>query len=133
MSSNDQTRWDRQHGLSPAADQPSRFLRQIIESDAWQVPRGLALDVAAGKGRNAIFLAETGFTVVGIDISSIALEEARRRAEEKSFRISWQQADLEQVELPAAAYNLIVKFQLSAALNVSPNPQSAQAPGSHYF
>ena len=110
MSSDDQTRWDRQHGLSPGADQPSNFLRQIIESDAWQIPRGLALDVAAGKGRNTIFLAETGFSVVGIDISSIALEEARRRAEEKSFRITWRQADLERIELPVAAYNLIVNF-----------------------
>ena len=50
--------------------------------------RGLALDVAAGTGRNAIFLAERGFRVVAIDISSIALEEARRRAEKKSLAIS---------------------------------------------
>jgi SAM-dependent methyltransferase len=34
------------------------------------------LDIATGKGRNAIFLAERGFEVVGIDISPIALAEA---------------------------------------------------------
>jgi tellurite methyltransferase len=110
MSSDDKTRWDRQHGLSPAADQPSSFLSQIIESDAWQIPRGPTLDVAAGKGRNTIFLAETGFSVVGMDISSIALEEARRRAVEKSVQITWHQADLEQIEFPTAAYNLIVNL-----------------------
>jgi 2-polyprenyl-3-methyl-5-hydroxy-6-metoxy-1,4-benzoquinol methylase len=110
MSSDDQTRWDRQHLSSAGADQPSSYLRQILEGDAWHIPRGLALDVAAGKGHNAIFLAEMGFSVVGIDISKIALEEARRRAQEKSLEITWHQADLEQIELPAAAYDLIVNF-----------------------
>ena len=110
MSGDDKTRWDRQHGLSSGADEPSGFLRQVLESDAWHVPRGLALDVAAGKGRNAIFLAEMGFSVVGIEISTIALEEARRRAAGKSLEIRWHLADLEQIELPTAAYNLIVNF-----------------------
>jgi 2-polyprenyl-3-methyl-5-hydroxy-6-metoxy-1,4-benzoquinol methylase len=108
MSSDDQTRWDRQHLSSAGADQPSSYLRQILEGDAWHIPRGLALDVAAGKGRNAIFLAEMGFSLVGIDISTIALEEARRRAAKKSLEIRWHLADLEQIELPRAAYNLIV-------------------------
>jgi tellurite methyltransferase len=110
MSSDDQSRWDRQYALSPGADQPSSFLRQILDSDAWDIPRGLALDVAAGTGRNAIFLAERGFTVVATDISSIALDEARRRAEEKSLAISWQQADLEQIALPHSAYDVIVNL-----------------------
>jgi 2-polyprenyl-3-methyl-5-hydroxy-6-metoxy-1,4-benzoquinol methylase len=110
MSSDDQTRWDRQHSSSPGADQPAGYLRQILESDAWHIPRGTALDVAAGKGRNAIFLAEMGFNVVAVDISTIALEEARRRAEEKLLEVTWQQGDLEQIRLPAAAYDLIVDF-----------------------
>lgn len=100
MASEDQTRWDRQHSSSAGADQPSNYLRQILESDAWHISRGLALDVAAGKGSNAIFLAEMGFRVVGIDISTIALEEARRRAEEKSIEITWHQADLAKLNSP---------------------------------
>src|SRR5918993_4627520 len=108
MSSVDRTRWKCQHSSSPGVDQPSNFLRHILESDAWHIPRGLALDVAAGTGRNAIFLAEMGFSVVGIDISTIALEEARRRTAKNSLEIRWHLADLEQTELPPAAYNLIV-------------------------
>jgi tellurite methyltransferase len=124
----DQTRWDRQHALSHGADQPSSFLRQSLESEAWMIPRGLALDIAAGTGRNAIFLAEQGFSVVAIDVSSVALEQGRRRAAEKLLPISWQQADLEQVELPQHAYDLIVNFnylqrslfpQIRRALKVS--------------
>ena len=133
MSSDDQTRWDRQHSLSAGADQPSSYLRQILESDAWHISRGLALDVAAGKGRNAIFLAEMGFRVVGIDISTIALEEARRRAEEKSLAISWQQADLEQIELRTAAYDLIVNFNYLQRSLFPQIRKSSQAPGSRHF
>jgi tellurite methyltransferase len=110
MSSDDQTRWDRQYGLSLGADQPSNFSRQILEGDALHIPRGIALDVAAGTGRNAILLAEMGFNVVGIDISTVALEEARRRAEEKSLEIAWLQADLEHFKLPTDAYDLVVDF-----------------------
>ena len=110
MSSDDQTRWDHQYALAPGADLPSPFLRQILDSEAWDIPRGVALDLAAGTGRHAIFLAERGFRVVAIDISSIALDEARRRAEKRSLEISWQQADLEQIELPHAAYDLIVNL-----------------------
>jgi tellurite methyltransferase len=108
MSSDDKTRWDSQHGVSSGAGQPSGFLRQVLENDAWHISGGLALDVATGKGRNAIFLAEMGFSVVGIDISTIALEEARRRTAKNSLEIRWHLADLEQTELPSAAYNLIV-------------------------
>lgn len=108
MSGDDKTKWDRRHRVSSGDDQPSGFLRQVLESDAWHISRGLALDVAAGKGRNAIFLAEMGFRVVGIDISTIALEEARRCAAKKSLEIRWHLADLEKTELSRAAYNLIV-------------------------
>ena len=109
MSLNDQTRLDRQHQLG-TADQPSSFLREVLECNGWRIPPGLALDIATGKGRNARFLAERGFTVTGIDVSSVALEEARRRSAETSLQITWVRADLEQMQLPRAAYDLIVNF-----------------------
>ena len=70
-------------------------MKEIFEADSWRLPKGRALDIATGKGRNAIFLAERGFQVVGIDISPVALEMARRAAQEKSLAIDWQEADLE--------------------------------------
>jgi len=125
LSRDDQIRWDQQHADSPRTEQPSSFLREIIESGSWEIPRDRALDIACGKGRNALFLAEQGFDVVAIDISSVALEEGRRLAREQSLSISWQQADLEQVRLPENRFDLIVNFnylqrplipQLKAAL-----------------
>ena len=70
-------------------------MREIIDRDHWKIAPGKALDVATGKGRNALFLAARGFQVAAIDISTVGLEEARKRARENSLSIAWQQADLE--------------------------------------
>ena len=110
MSKDDEIKWDPQHARPQAHEQPASFLRQIIEADAWPLPRGRALDVACGKGRNALYLAELGFEVVAMDISSVALAAGRSRAEAKQRAVDWQQIDLEQVQLDEAAYQLVVSF-----------------------
>jgi 2-polyprenyl-3-methyl-5-hydroxy-6-metoxy-1,4-benzoquinol methylase len=110
MAVEDREKWDRQHAAARRGRQPSGFLKQIFEAGAWQIEPGRALDIATGKGRNAIFLAERGFEVVAIDISPVALSEARKHADEKHLSIAWQQADLEMIELPENAYNLVVNF-----------------------
>jgi tellurite methyltransferase len=110
MALDDRERWDRRHAEVRATQEPSNFLKEIFQSDSWSIPPGKALDIATGKGRNAIFLAERGFEVVGIDISPIALAEAQRCAKQKSLAIAWQEADLEQIELPPLRYDLVLNF-----------------------
>jgi 2-polyprenyl-3-methyl-5-hydroxy-6-metoxy-1,4-benzoquinol methylase len=110
MTANDQSRWDRQHADAVAPKAPSRFLQEIIDSDHWTIAPGRVLDVACGKGRNAVFLAARGFQVVAIDISPVGLEQGRQRGEQNSLSIAWQQADLEQLRLGSAEYDLIVNI-----------------------
>jgi len=110
MALDDRARWDEKHAAERATLKPSGFLKEIFEADSWPIPKGRALDIAAGKGRNAIFLAERGFQVMAIDISPVALDMARRAAKEKSLIIDWQEADLERIELPAAHYDLVLNF-----------------------
>jgi tellurite methyltransferase len=109
MSVDDQVRWDRQHAQSHGVEPPSTFLRQLLENDAWWVPPGRALDIAAGKGRNALYLAERGFEVVAVDISRVALDAARRHAEQKHLHVAFQQLDLEQ-SFPEGEYDLILNI-----------------------
>src|SRR5947208_11471105 len=108
MSASDQVRWERKHLAEHGSEEVSGFLREIFQTQNWPMRSGRALDIAAGKGRNAIFLAERGFDVEAIDISPVALDEARRRATERKLDISWREADLEQIDLPEACYDLVL-------------------------
>ena len=69
----------------------------LVEQVA-DLPPGTALDVGSGEGADAIWLAARGWRVTGIDISTVALDRAARRAAdagaEVADRITWQQADV---------------------------------------
>jgi SAM-dependent methyltransferase len=54
------------------------MLVEMIESYA--IPPGRTLEVGCGTGTNAIYLAQHGFEVVGVDISPLAVENARAKA-----------------------------------------------------
>jgi len=71
--------------------QPAQFLTENIDL----LPRGHALDVAMGTGRNAIYLAKMGFEVEGVDTSYQAIEEALARAREVGVSIKTRVEDLE--------------------------------------
>ncbi|MBI2358834.1 MAG: class I SAM-dependent methyltransferase [Deltaproteobacteria bacterium] len=51
-----------------------------------------------------------GTQVEAIDISEDALAEAGRRAAEKNVRIAFRQADLDNIELPEAVYDLVINI-----------------------
>ncbi|HEY7717064.1 MAG TPA: class I SAM-dependent methyltransferase [Candidatus Binatia bacterium] len=110
MSQDDQIRWNRQHAESGGSEEPSRFLREVLESESWDLPPGRALDLACGKGRNALYLASRGFHVTAVDISPVALERGRRLCEQRLLAVEWQQADLEHLQLKTAEYDLIVNI-----------------------
>jgi SAM-dependent methyltransferase len=70
---------------------------------------GTALEAGAGEGADAIWLAERGWTVTGVDISAVALERAAAHAAEAGVaeRVTWECRDLLAWEPPARAYNLV--------------------------
>jgi SAM-dependent methyltransferase len=57
---------------------PDPQLVELIESGA--IAPGRALEIGCGTGTNALFLAQLGFDVVGVDISEVAVEKARAKA-----------------------------------------------------
>jgi SAM-dependent methyltransferase len=57
---------------------PDPLLIGVIESRA--IAPGRTLEIGCGTGTNAIYLAEHGFDVVGIDISPLAVDHARAKA-----------------------------------------------------
>jgi 2-polyprenyl-3-methyl-5-hydroxy-6-metoxy-1,4-benzoquinol methylase len=86
--------------------EPASFLKENIS----KLPKGKALDLAMGVGQNAIFLAENGYEVVGIDSSQVAVEKAKAYTEEKGVSIKTIKADLSTYTLPEKEYDVILNF-----------------------
>jgi tellurite methyltransferase len=87
--------------------EPSRFL---VDNMAL-LPRGKALDVAMGVGRNSLYLARQGFKVEGVDISDEAVHQALQQAEIEGLTIKAQVGDLEKdYTISVQTYDLILCF-----------------------
>src|SRR5512134_1314475 len=99
----ERTRWDERYRAreEPASPRPSEFLRSRLND----LPCGRALDVACGGGRNALFLAEHGFAVDGLDASREGLLRARRALGERGRMGGFVQCDLESYLLPPLRYD----------------------------
>jgi tellurite methyltransferase len=104
----DQKRWDKRFREKEFAlgKEANAFLRRHIGL----LPRGRALDIAAGEGRNAVFLAQHGFNVDAVDISRIGLRKAQKLAKETGVKIGTLCADLVTYQIEQDQYDLIANF-----------------------
>jgi SAM-dependent methyltransferase len=102
--------WNAKHGEAGPlfGVEPNRFLVSEVEGLA----PGRALDVACGAGRNAVWLAERGWTVTGVDFSDVALENARRLGAERGVEVDWVGGDLREWEAPAETFDLVAVLYL---------------------
>ena len=106
MSDVDRQRWDSRY----AAGEYSGRTHPTVLLEQWQaeLPRGRALDVACGAGRNALYLASLGYSVDAVDISNVALERGAASAAEQGMQVNWINADFDHDTLPEEAYDLVV-------------------------
>lgn len=70
------------------------------------LPPGRALDLGCGYGRTAIYLAELGWEVDGVDFVSLALVEARRRAAAAGVDVSFHQGSVTDLSFLEGPYDL---------------------------
>jgi SAM-dependent methyltransferase len=88
MDAND---WDQRYRESPLlwSAGPNQWVRQYTEDLA----AGRALDLAAGEGRNALWLADRGWNVTAVDYSQVAIDKARKLASQQhggaADRVHW--------------------------------------------
>jgi len=105
----DQAFWDERYRSKDAlwSGEPNPHLVE----EAADLPPGEALDIGAGEGADAIWLAERGWRVTGVDISAIAIErasgQATRAGVDIAARISWLQHDLLAWEPPPDRFDLV--------------------------
>jgi len=59
---------------------------------------GQALDIGAGEGRNALFLASRGLDVLAVDQSEVGMQKAQRLAQERGLTLRTQAMDLQEFD-----------------------------------
>ena len=118
--------WDERYagsGLLWTAE-PNRFL----VAEAGGLDPGRALDLACGEGRNAIWLAERGWRITGVDFSGVAIDKARQLAAARGVEGEWLASDLRDYEPPARAFDLVLVFYLHVVAEVRRPILRAAAP-----
>lgn len=83
---------------------PNRFVAEQVAD----LPPGRALDVAAGEGRHAVWLAQRGWQVTAVDFSRVGLDRARAWAQEHGITFETRVADVRTADLGEAAYDLVL-------------------------
>jgi tellurite methyltransferase len=107
MPTDERTRWEERYADGGACrDGPSEFL--IAHAP---LLRGRVLDVAAGSGRNALFLARRGHIVEALDIAHAGLRLARAAARAEGLAVFAVQADLRTYPLPRNRYGAAVNIR----------------------
>jgi SAM-dependent methyltransferase len=114
----DQEFWDSRYEQRPTLWSGDPNHRLVVEVEG--LPPGTALDVGAGEGADAIWLATRGWRVTAVDISGVALTRAAGHAARVgpgvAGRIDWLRRDLTDWKPPEGFYDLVSAhfFHLSA-------------------
>ncbi len=102
------TDWDARYAEEGWAfgTRPNDFLRE----QAHYLPPGRVLCLAEGEGRNAVWLAQQGYDVTAVDLSSRGLQKAKRLAADRRVRITVIEADLASFLIKANSWTGIVSI-----------------------
>ncbi len=69
---------------------------------------GVVLDVGCGTGENALYLAERGFDVWGIDFIPKAIERARAKALQRGLAVHFQVGDALKLEVLGRTFETVI-------------------------
>ena len=124
--------WDARYRAHPWATEPDPELVELVSPLA----PGTAVDLGCGTGRHALWLASRGWSVTGVDGSSVGLELAETAARERGLRGEWVVADLTTWQ-PARPFDLVVVANIHLLPEERPSffarVAASVAPGGHLY
>jgi len=103
-----QQMWDERHAAHEPIESPEPDPTLVAEIGP--LAPGRALDLGAGDGRNAVWLAAQGWCVTAVDFSRVALDRGRSLADRAGVEVDWAQRDLLSWAPPPRAFDLVCLF-----------------------
>lgn len=125
------------HFQMPYDNGPDQHLVDLIESG--RIPPCRAMDLGCGTGRNALFLAQNGFEVTGVDFATSAIAKAELRAEAAGLKADFLVDDLTDIQYVNGAFDFLVDVGVLDALHPKSRDLYVQTvltlthPGSRFF
>lgn len=115
----DSTAWDARYAERQLVwgAEPNRFVVEELTDQ----PPGAALDLGAGEGRNALWLAGRGWRVTAVDFSAVAIDRGRALAATRDVIVHWVVADVREYRPPVGAFDAV----LVAYLHVRPSERAS--------
>jgi 2-polyprenyl-3-methyl-5-hydroxy-6-metoxy-1,4-benzoquinol methylase len=83
-------------------------LAELVE--AGELQPGRAIDLGCGEGDYAIFLAQRGFQVTGVDLSPAAITKAKAKAHDASVEVAFLVDDLTRLSKVVGQFDLLVDY-----------------------
>jgi SAM-dependent methyltransferase len=126
----DSRRWDERYAGTEF--EWTTLPNQFVAAELAGLPPGRALDLAAGEGRNSVWLAERGWRVTAVDFSRVGLDKGRKLVTARGVdeaRIDWILADLCDYEPHQGSFDLVLVayFQVGAELRAAVLARAAAA------
>lgn len=126
----DRERWNEKHREAQVGGCAPR--EWLVEHEALvdELPKGRALDVACGRGREALWLAERGFMVDAVDVADVAVDAVGAAARERALPVQAWRVDLVEAPgpFPREPYDIVVDFYFLER-SLFPRMAAALAPG----
>ncbi len=125
-------------GVAPwDIDHPQQAFIQLVE--AGQI-KGTVLDAGCGTGEHALYFAQHGYTVLGVDISPLAIKRAQEKATERGLTtVEFQVADALALDELGTTFDtvtdcgLLHNFSDEERVSFVTSLKSVLKPGGTYF
>jgi SAM-dependent methyltransferase len=124
----DSQRWDARY--SSAEYEWSMHPNQFVATELDGVPPGRALDLAAGEGRNSVWLAERGWRVTAVDFSRVGLGKGRTLSAAHGVddaQVEWVVADLDGYRPARSSFDLVLIAYLQVGADLRARVLAAAA------
>lgn len=108
MRMSSDTEWDARYAAAAREGMFSGSVNGTLAVEVTDMTPGRVLDVGCGEGADAVWLAQAGWKVTGLDVSAVAIERGEAAARAAGVKVRWMAADV--AAAPVSAFDLVTVF-----------------------